>query len=257
MLHLQVNALSSPEIAHGFFGRTGGVSEGIFSSLNCGPGSGDDRQRVIENRHRALVLLAGTTPADLVTLYQVHGAQTATVTTPWGIGEGPRADGMATDLPGLALGILTADCAPVLLADPQAKVIGAAHAGWQGALAGILEATIGRMEVLGAERTKIVAAIGPGIGQTNYEVGPEFLARFLAQDERNASWFEPSERPKHHRFDLSGYVANRLAVAGIARVETVSACTYRQEDEFFSFRRATHRGEKDYGRQLSAILLTC
>jgi polyphenol oxidase len=234
MLHLQVNALSSPEIAHGFFGRTGGVSEGIFSSLNCGPGSGDDRQRVIENRHRALVLLAGTTPADLVTLYQVHGAQTATVTTPWGIGEGPRADGMATDLPGLALGILTADCAPVLL-----------------------EATIGRMEVLGAERTKIVAAIGPGIGQTNYEVGPEFLARFLAQDERNASWFEPSERPKHHRFDLSGYVANRLAVAGIARVETVSACTYGQEDEFFSFRRATHRGEKDYGRQLSAILLTC
>jgi len=255
MLHLQVNALSSAEIAHGFFGRTGGVSEGIFSSLNCGPGSGDDRQSVIENRHRALAPLAGSTRADLVTLYQVHSAQTVTVTTPWGIGEGPRADGMATDLPGLALGILTADCAPVLLADPEAKVIGAAHAGWQGALAGILEATIGTMEALGADRVKIVAAVGPCIDQTNYEVGPEFLASFLAQDGHNARWFAPSDRPRHHRFDLAGYVAGRLAVAGITRVETVPACTYGREDEFFSFRRSTHRGEKDYGRQLSAILL--
>ncbi|MFL6689295.1 MAG: peptidoglycan editing factor PgeF [Alphaproteobacteria bacterium] len=255
MLHLQVNALSSPEIAHGFFGRSGGVSEGIFSSLNCGPGSGDDRQRVVENRRRALAPLAGATRADLVTLYQVHSAQTVTVMTPWGIGEGPRADGMATNLPGLALGILTADCAPVLLADAKAKVIGAAHAGWQGALAGILEATIGTMEALGAERAKIVAAVGPCIDQTNYEIGPEFLARFLAQGEHNARWFVPSDKPRHHRFDLAGYVVGRLAVAGITRVETIPACTYGREDEFFSFRRASHRGEKGYGRQLSAILL--
>jgi YfiH family protein len=256
MLHLRVNTLSSSQIAHGFFGRTGGVSEGIFSSLNCGPGSGDDRQRIIENRRRALAQLARTTRADLVTLYQIHSAETARVTSRWEIGHGPKADGMATDLPGLALGILTADCAPVLLADAEAKVIGAAHAGWQGALAGVLEATIGTMEALGALRTKIVAAIGPCIEQTNYEVGPEFLARFLAQDEQNTRWFTPGDRPDHHRFNLAGYVAGRLTAAGVARVEAVPACTYGEEDKFFSFRRASHRGENDYGRQLSAILLT-
>ncbi|MBV8976884.1 MAG: peptidoglycan editing factor PgeF [Alphaproteobacteria bacterium] len=253
MLILTAPSLTSPAIAHGFFGRRGGVSKGIFASLNCGPGSGDVRADVVENRRRAgEALVPG---AALVTLYQVHSAKAVTVTEPWALGEGPQADAMATNLPGLALGILTADCAPVLLADRQARVVGAAHAGWKGALGGVSEAAIAAMEDLGAQRSRIAAAVGPCISQSNYEVGPEFRARFLDADIANAGFFAPSGRPEHFRFDLEGFVAMRLNSAGLASVEALCPCTYANGDDFFSFRRATHRRESDYGRQVSAIVL--
>jgi len=256
MLILRSNKLQGQRIAHGFFGRTGGVSDGIFASLNCGPGSGDERDKVSENRRRALAGLSNDANAKLLTLYQVHSAEAVIVTEPWEIGKGPHADAMATNVPGLALGILTADCAPILLADAKAGVIGAAHAGWKGAVSGVTESAIAAMEQLGADRTRIAAAIGPCISQANYEVGPEFLARFRDADPANAGFFMPSDRPDHWRFDLQGYVTARLETAGIAQVESIKSCTYADEASFFSFRRTTHRGEKDYGRQLSAILLT-
>jgi YfiH family protein len=254
MLILTAKALAAPRIAHGFFGRTGGVSQGIFASLNCGPGSGDVRTDVIENRSRAAGALSPG--ADLLTLYQVHSGEAVTVTAPWNLGEGPKADAMATSVPQLALGILTADCAPVLFADTQAGVIGAAHAGWKGALFGVTDSAIAAMERLGARRDRIVAAIGPCIGRPNYEVGAELRERFVDAASGNARWFVPGDRAEHFRFDLEGYVAARLEAASLAHVEHVPACTYAREDEFFSFRRATHRGEKDYGRQVSAIVLT-
>ena len=251
MLILTAPALSTlPNISHGFFGRAGGVSKGIFASLNCGPGSGDARADVVENRRRVAAALSPD--AALLTLYQIHSAEAVTVAAPWNIGEGPQADAMATNLPGLALGILTADCAPVLFADAEAGVIAAAHAGWKGAVGGVTDAAIAAMEALGARRTRIAAAIGPCISQANYEVGPEFRERFAPGDER---FFVASERNGHFRFDLEGYVAMRLAAADIAGVESLSACTYAREDDYFSFRRATHRGEADYGRQVSAIVL--
>jgi YfiH family protein len=255
MLHLRSQQLDHPRIAHRFFGRAGGVSTGIFASLNCGPGSDDARDNVVENRNRALTQLTDTTDSRLLTLYQVHGAEAVVVERPWAIGQGPRADAMASNIFGLALGILTADCAPVLLADGEAGVIGAAHAGWQGALAGVTDSVINAMEQLGANRKRVAAAVGPCISQANYEVGPEFVARFRAADERNTRWFAPSGQPDHHRFNLAGYVSDRLSAAGIQSIETNPLCTYANETKFFSFRRATHRGEKDYGRQLSAILL--
>ncbi len=234
MLRLQAPELNA---RHGFFGRTDGVSTGIFASLNCGPGSGDDRAAVTENRRRVSEALGG----PLLTLYQIHSAEAVVVTEPWA--QGPQADAMATNVPGLALGILTADCAPVLFADSEAGVIGAAHAGWKGALGGVTDAAIAAMEGLGAKRSRIAAAIGPCISQANYETGPEFRARF------DARYFDGRQ------FDLEAYVADRLASAGIATVARLSTCTYAREDEFFSYRRATHRGEKDYGRQISAIVL--
>jgi len=240
----------SGAIAHGFFGRTGGVSAGIFASLNCGPGSGDDPAAVSENRSRARVALGA---AHLVTLYQVHSAAAVTVTAPWD--SGPQADAMVTRVPGIALGILSADCAPVLLADIEAKVIGAAHAGWKGALGGVVEAAVAAMEKLGAERERIHAAIGPCIAQINYEVGPEFQARFVEADRANDHFFDLSERVGHFRFDLEGYVVHRLREAGVGDVEGLYADTYARESEFYSFRRATHRGEANYGRQISAIVL--
>jgi YfiH family protein len=250
---LHAKALQADGIAHGFFGRRGGVSNGIFESLNCGPGSGDERADVIENRHRvADALSAGT---NLLTLYQIHSGNAVTVTAPWNIGEGPQADGMATNVPRLALGILTADCAPVLFADADAKVIGAAHAGWKGAIGGVTDSTIAAMEALGAKRNRISAAIGPCISQINYEVGPEFRERFLESDSGFARFFIPSDRPDRFRFDLEGFVAQRLRAAGLASVDRFSTCTYAAEGDFFSFRRTTHRGEKDYGRQVSAIVL--
>jgi hypothetical protein len=255
MIVLRSQNLLSSGIAHGFFGREDGVSTGIFASLNCGPGSGDVRDRVIENRKRALQELTSDAKAQLLTLYQIHSNKAVAVTEPWDFGQGPQADAMATNIRGLALGILTADCAPVLLADTDAQVIGAAHAGWNGALAGVIESAIGAMEQLGADRTRIAAAIGPCIGQENYEVGPEFLAKFRAADAENTRWFEPSGRPDHFRFDLPGFVEASLRQSHLSRNETIGGCTYAQEDRFFSFRRATHRGEQDYGRQLSAILL--
>lgn len=253
MLILRAKNLSNASIAHGFFGRRGGVSTGIFASLNCGPGSGDERGAVIENRRRAVEQLQPGT--QLLTLYQVHSPKPVIVTGPWEIGAAPQADALATDRPGLALGILTADCAPVLLADAEAKVIAAAHAGWKGALSGVIEAAIAAMKSLGARRERIAAAIGPCISQANYEVGPEFESRFRDADPGHARFFEPSTKPGHWRFDLPGFAAARLDAAGIANVETLSVCTYAREGDFFSFRRATHRGETDYGRQLSAILL--
>jgi YfiH family protein len=250
MLVLTSPALTSPSISHGFFGRAGGVSQGIFASLNCGPGSGDARADVVENRGRVAAALAPD--AALLTLYQIHSAEAVAVTAPWNVGEGPQADAMVTNLPDLALGILTADCAPVLFADVEARVVGAAHAGWKGALGGVTDAAIAAMEALGARRERIAAAIGPCISQANYEVGPEFRERFAPDDGR---FFVTGDRAGHFRFDLEAYVAMRLAAADIASVERLSACTYAGEDDYFSFRRATHRSERDYGRQVSAIVL--
>jgi polyphenol oxidase len=257
MLILKSKSLSAlPLVRQGFFGRTGGVSTGIFASLNCGPGSGDDLDAVAENRRRALRELSSAPKARLLTVYQVHGAEAVVVTAPWATDSRPRADAMVTKVPGLALGILTADCAPVLLADAEAGVIGAAHAGWKGALAGVTESAIRAMESLGANRARIAAAIGPCIAQVSYEVSDDFFHTFTAADAENARFFHASDRRDHWRFDLPGYVEARLRDSGIESIETVAACTYAQEAEFYSFRRATHRGETDYGRQLSAILLT-
>jgi YfiH family protein len=254
MLVLRAKNLSLPRIAHGFFGRQDGVSQGIYASLNCGPGSGDERAKVIENRRRVMAFLG--TDTRLVTLYQIHSPNTVTVTAPWEIGESPQADAMVTNLPGLALGILTADCAPVLLADADAGVIGAAHAGWKGALDGVVASAVTAMEKLGAVRARIAAAIGPCISQASYEVDSIFRARFVETDSANARFFVPNDRAGHFRFDLEDYVATRLGDAGVANIDKLSACTYARSADFFSFRRATHKKEKDYGREVSAIVLT-
>ncbi|CAA7612275.1 Laccase domain protein in ftsZ 3'region [Candidatus Terasakiella magnetica] len=242
-------------IRHGFFTREGGVSEGIYASLNCGPGSKDDPKAVAENRRRAMAMI--DLPAEsLVTLYQAHTADVVEVREPWDSSAPPTADAMVTDRPGIALGILTADCCPVLLADSKAGVIGAAHAGWRGAVGGVLDSTIDAMARLGARKSHIVAALGPCIGQRSYEVGPEFPAPFLAEDVANADFFAPSPvQAGHHLFDLPGYVSRKLARLGIHEVTRVPADTCRDHTRFFSYRRATLRGEADYGRQLSAIFL--
>jgi hypothetical protein len=250
MLILRSQALDGR--THGFFGRAGGVSEGLYASLNCGPGSGDARADVIENRRRARDALGAEA---LVTLGQVHSPDVVTVSAAWDIGAQPSGDAMVTKVPGIALGILTADCAPVLFADEAAGVIGAAHAGWKGAVGGVIANTVAAMETLGARRAHIAAAIGPCIGQANYEVGPEFHDRFVEENSAFARFFVPAERPSHLRFDLAGFVVDRLAVAGVDRIETLGACTYARPADFFSFRRATHRGESDYGREISAIVL--
>jgi len=250
----KATTIDSRRVAHGFFGRRGGVSTGLYDSLNCGPGSSDERASVIENRARATAALSPG--AKLVTLYQIHSAQAVTVTAPWDIPDNPKADAFATDKSGIVLGILTADCAPILLTDKDAHVIGAAHAGWGGAFAGVAESVVAAMERLGARRGRIAAAVGPCISQPSYEVGPEFKPRFLAADLANEKFFEPSARAGHWQFDLPAYVAHRLRQSGITTVETVPLCTYVHESEFFSYRRTTHRKEADYGRQLSAIMLT-
>ncbi len=250
MLRLQADTLK--DAPHGFFGRTGGVSEGVFRSLNCGPGSGDDPERVLENRNRVQTALGSSA---LLSNYQVHSAEAVVVTGPWRESDRPHADGMATDRPGIALGILTADCAPVLFADTEARVIGAAHAGWKGALAGVTDSTIAAMEKLGARRERIVAAIGPCISLANYEVDDGFRARFLDADKTNGRFFAGGSRPGHCQFNLPAYVTHRLTAAGLAKVEDLAICTYSRDADFFSYRRTTHRGEKDYGRQISAIAL--
>lgn len=252
MLILKASNLARPNLAHAFFGRPGGVSTGIYAGLNCGPGSGDERDKVIENRRRAMEALGG---ARLATLYQVHSATAVTVTEPWEIGSSPHADAMVTQVPGLALGIVTADCAPVLLADAEAGVIGAAHAGWKGAIGGVTDSVIAAMEKLGADRTRIAAAIGPCIAQASYEVDAGFRQRFLADDAANDGFFVPSNRADFFRFDLEAYVVRRLTRAGVTNVVPLSADTYPDADRFYSYRRTTHRGEPDYGRNLSAIVL--
>jgi hypothetical protein len=246
--------MDSTRLRHGFFTRKGGVSEGIYSSLNCGLGSGDDPAKVGENRARAMALLELPAPA-LATVYQHHSADVVRVETPSPQAARPKADAMVTVRPGVALGIGTADCAPVLFADAAAGVIGAAHAGWRGAVGGVLEATVKAMTELGAEPARIHAAIGPTIGQASYEVGPEFPAPFLAQDPANARFFIPAKRRGHFMFDLPGYVAARLRRLGLGAVEDLARDTCAEADAFFSYRRTTLLGEKDYGRGLSAIAL--
>lgn len=242
---------------HGFFTRNGGVSEGLYHSMNCGLGSDDAETHVIENRARAAAVLR-VAPENLVTLYQIHSNKAVTLTRPWAPKETPQADAMVTRQTGLALGILTADCAPVILADTKNGVIGAAHAGWKGALSGIIEVTVEAMIALGAGRSIIAAAIGPCISQRNYEVGPEFKSRFCEDNKANDNFFTPSlisERADYWHFDLPGFAAHRLRACGIRRIDDRPACTYAQNDRFFSYRRSTHRREPDYGRNLSAIVL--
>src|SRR6185312_14701874 len=237
-------------LAHGFFTREGGVSTGVYASLNCGPGSRDDPAAVATNRARAVAALAPK--ARLVTLAQIHSGTVHVVDADWDFAARREGDGLATAQPGVALGILTADCTPVLFADPHARVVGAAHAGWKGAVDGVLEATIAAMEKLGAERARLGAAIGPTISQANYEVGQDLRDRFSGDDAR---FFAATDRPGHYRFDLPGYVAQRLKKAGVMTVSDLALCTYPPENGFFSYRRTTHRGEPDYGRELSAIML--
>jgi YfiH family protein len=241
-------------VRHAFFTRRGGVSEDHFSSLNCGFGSGDRLEHVARNRAIAMEKL-GLPDAPLVTCHQIHSAAAILVEEPWPPAEAPRADGLVTRMRGVALGVLAADCAPVLFADPEAGVVGAAHAGWRGALGGILEATIARMEELGARHDRIRAAIGPCIGRRSYEVGAEFVEAFIAADAENRSFFAPARRERHAMFDLEGYIARQLARAGVASVGRVRRDTAAEEDSFFSYRRASLRGEPVYGRGLSAIAL--
>ncbi|GJE04616.1 peptidoglycan editing factor PgeF [Methylobacterium isbiliense] len=242
-----------PGLRHAFFTREGGVSEGLYASLNGGLGSGDDPARVAENRRRMTARL-GLAPDALASLYQVHSAEALVVEAPFA--ERPKADGMATRVPGLALGILTADCGPILFADPANRVVGAAHAGWKGALTGVIEATLEAMEGLGAERGRITAVIGPTIGAAAYEVGPEFRQRFEEAAADNARYFAPSrERPGHSLFDLPAYIVARLERAGVGTVADLGLCTYSDPDRFFSYRRTTQRREADYGRLVAAIAL--
>lgn len=243
-----------PAIRHAFFTRDGGVSEGVYASLNVGLGSSDAPANVHENRARVARAL-GVSPAALALPYQVHSPDAAVVRAPWADGERPRVDAVVTDVPGLAMAVSTADCTPVLFADAEAGVVGAAHAGWRGALRGVLESTVAAMEGLGAERCRIVAAIGPTISADAYEVGPEFVARFLEEDGRSAPFFIRAERAGHSMFDLPGYVAMRLGAAAVGTVEDLALCTYHDEARFFSYRRMTHRGEADYGRLVAGIAL--
>jgi hypothetical protein len=252
---LQAHALATlAGIRHAFFTREGGVSQGIYASLNGGIGSDDDRTHVVENRARMAAAL-GVAPEALLSAYQVHSAEVVVAEAPWTHAARPRVDAIVTRVPGLAIGVSTADCGPVLLADADARVIGAAHAGWRGALAGVTDAAIAAMERLGARRERIVAALGPTISQPNYEVGTDLVERFRAADARNARFFRPAGRPGHALFDLPGYVAARLAAARIGRIEDLAACTYADPARFYSFRRTTHRGEPDYGRHVNAIAL--
>ena len=243
-----------PGVRHAFFTRRGGVSEGSYASLNCGFGSGDRAESVAANRRRAMERLA-LSGDDLVTVRQTHSADVAVVEAPWTPAQAPGADALVTRAPGVALGVLTADCAPVLFADAEAGVIGAAHAGWRGGLAGILEATVEAMTGLGARARGIVAGIGPCIHQQSYEVGPEFQAAFVGEEAANADFFAPGDGDRR-LFDLPGYLERRLAGIGLAAVERLAHDTRGEEDLFFSYRRAVELGETRYGRGLSAIALS-
>ena len=247
-----IHATSLGSLPHGFFGRRGGVSTGEVAGLNIGYGSKDDREAIAENRRRAIdALLTG---AELVTVHQVHSADVVFAGNAWPQDERPHADAMVTDRPGLLLGILTADCAPILLADEEAGIIGAAHAGWRGALAGVTDSTVEAMVRLGADRDAIAAAVGPCIAKASYEVDDAFRERFLEDDGDNERFFAAGAGDKPH-FDLAAYVVHRLRAAGVSTVEALQLDTYADPDRFYSFRRATHRGEADYGRQVSMIAL--
>jgi hypothetical protein len=247
-----IRAISLGRLPHGFLGRRGGISVGECAGLNVGFGSSDDPEAIAGNRRLAVAALHPD--AELATVHQIHSAEVVVADQPWPQGERPRADAMVTDTPNLLLGILTADCAPVLFADHEAVVVGAAHAGWRGALAGVTDATIEAMEMLGARREHIHAAVGPCIGQPSYEVDEAFRARFTHADPDNARFFAVTDGGKPH-FDLEAYVVHRLIAAGIDEIEALNLDTYADPDRFFSYRRSTHRGEADYGRQLSAIAI--
>ena len=241
-----------PSVRHGFMTRQGGTSSGIYASLNCGPGSGDDSECVRRNRALALER-AGLDADSLVTAYQIHGDEVKVVESVWPGDARPKIDAMVTAHPGISLGILTADCVPVLFADATAEIIGAAHAGWRGALKGVLENTLAAMQKLGARAENIVAGIGPAIQQASYEVGQEFPGPFLAEDAGNQRWFQRSPDGEHWQFDLPGYVAAKLRRAGIERIDRANVDTCADEQRFYSHRRMVRRGERDYGRQLSVI----
>ena len=247
-----IRAAALDAIPHGFLGRTGGVSTGVCAGLNVGLGSSDDRAAVLENRRLAVQAVAPG--ARLVTVHQVHSPDALYAEAPWPDDARPKADAIVTDRPGLALGILTADCTPVLLADREAGVIGAAHAGWKGAFAGVIESVVAAMESRGARRERISAAIGPVIARKSYEVDEGFFRRFLEAEPVNERFFSPG-REGHHQFDIEAYVLARLGEAGVTRAEALGLDTYAEPDRFFSYRRATHRGEPDYGRQISLIAL--
>ena len=251
---IQADNLRLSGVRHGFLTRAGGVSTGLYEGLNCGRGSNDDPAAVEENRKRAAEF-AGASPEKLLSTYQIHSSQAVIVNESFSPQSAPRADGMATARPGLALGVLTADCAPVLFADAKNRVVATAHAGWGGALAGILGETVSAMVRLGAEREFIHAAIGPTISQRNYEVGPEFIDRFMNEDPENERFFACAARPGHAMFDLPGYCLRRLREEEI-EAEWVGRCTYDDPADFYSYRRATHRAEPDYGRLISVVSLS-
>jgi YfiH family protein len=252
---LQAPTLSALHgIRHAFFTRAGGVSEGVYASLNGGIGSQDKAANVAENRARMARTLE-VSPENLVTAYQVHSPDVVIAEKPWTADARPRADAIVTRVPRLGIGVTTADCGPVLFAEAQAGVIGAAHAGWRGALSGVIEAAIAGMEKLGANRARIVTAIGPMIRQPNYEVGAELMEKFLGDDRGNARFFASAQRDGHAMFDLGGYIAARLASAGIRQIEDLDRCTYSDPSHFYSYRRSQHRGETDYGRHVSGITL--
>ena len=254
-MKVEATSLALTGIRHGFFTRAGGVSSGLYASLNGGVGSRDDAGKVLENRVRMAAAL-GVEPRRLLTAYQTHSPNVVVAEAPWTTENRPQADAIVTRMRALAIGVTTADCGPVLFAEPRAGVIGAAHAGWRGALTGVIEATIAAMERLGAAQRQIRAAIGPMIRQGNYEVGPDLVERFRADDPASSRFFGPARRDGHAMFDLAGYIAARLKRAGITEVEDVGLCTYADPEQFFSYRRTTHRAEADYGRHVNAIALT-
>ncbi|NVK36032.1 MAG: peptidoglycan editing factor PgeF [Rhodobacteraceae bacterium] len=247
-------SLELPGIFHGFFTREGGVSTGIYKSLNTGLGSADDKDKVLENRRR-IAAKAGVDPDFLLSPHQVHSPDVRTVSAPWQADDDRKADALVTNDPNVAIGVLSADCGPVLFADPGAKVIGAAHSGWKGAVTGVLDNTILEMEKLGASRDNIIAVLGPTISIDAYEVGPEFKLRFTDQNSDNSKFFIASNKPEHFYFDLPKFILSTLKKAGVGRSEWTGHCTYHNEDTFFSYRRTTHRQEEDYGRQMSVIRL--
>lgn len=250
---IQAPSLAFPNIRHAFFTRAGGVSQGIYESLNGGLGSQDAVENVRENRAR-MAQAVGVAPAHFVSCFQIHSPDAVVVEAPWTRENSPRADALVTRVPGIAIGVGAADCGPILFADSEAGVIGAAHAGWKGALTGVTDSAIAAMEKLGAKRARIRAAIGPLIRQGAYEVGPEFVQRFAGTDASYARFFIPSARAGHAMFDLPGFIRFRLEQSDIAGVEDLGLCTYTDQ-RFFSYRRTTHRGEPDYGRHVHAIAL--
>jgi purine-nucleoside/S-methyl-5'-thioadenosine phosphorylase / adenosine deaminase len=254
-MKIEADELKFDGLRHGFFTRRGGVSNGIYQSLNIGLGSDDARDMVLENRNRVASEM-GVVADQLLSPYQIHSPDVITVSGPFEDGAERKADALVTNTPGLAIGVSTADCGPVLFADPEARIVGAAHSGWKGAISGVLQNTVTSMEALGATRANIVAVLGPTISQRAYEVGPEFQQRFVQDTADNQRYFKASEQVEHFMFDLPTFITDRLKQIGLANVADLAECTYADEDRFFSYRRTTHRKEPDYGRQISAIVLS-